>query len=93
MSISCPICLTLSGDYNIKIKDMNFSIYKCSNCGLEYTNPIPSNKDLEKFYSDYSDIRANKDIVKINAINNLNKLYSLGISSNSYILDFGSGGG
>jgi SAM-dependent methyltransferase len=93
MLISCPICLTLSGDYNIKIKDMNFSIYKCSSCGLEYTNPIPSNKDLENFYRDYSDIRANEDIVKINAINNLNKLYSLGISSDSYILDFGSGGG
>ena len=47
MSISCPICLTLSGDYNIKIKDMNFSIYKCSNCGLEYTNPLTNKKKFE----------------------------------------------
>lgn len=93
MPIICPICSTLSGNYNIKLKNTKFSIYKCSNCGLEYTNPIPSDKELEYFYGNYLDIRANKNIVIKNAENNLKHLYDLGISTESRILDFGCGEG
>ncbi len=93
MLIVCPICSTPAGSYNIELKNIKFSIFKCSNCGLEYTNPIPSDTELKYFYSNYSDIRANKDIVIRNAKNNLTKLYNLGLSSKSNILDFGSGAG
>jgi SAM-dependent methyltransferase len=93
MLIFCPVCSNPSGNYNVELENTIFSIYKCSNCGLEYTNPMPSDEDLNHFYNKYSDIRANGEIVIRNAKNNLNKLYDLGISSKSYILDFGSGNG
>ena len=76
MLIVCPICSTPAGSYNIELKNMKFYIFKCSNCGLEYTNPIPSDMELKYFYSNYSDIRANKDIVIRNAKNKFIKYQS-----------------
>jgi len=91
MKIVCPVCSFTAGEY--KVKKENFSIYKCSNCGLEYTNPIPTDDELKSFYSRYSDIRADSTIVKLNAKNNLNRLLKYGLDKNSLVLDFGSGNG
>ncbi len=87
----CPICKQISGKYCINID--TYSIYKCSNCGLEYTYPIPTKQELFSFYSNYSDIRADEKIVKRNASLNLKKLEKLGLNKQSKILDFGCGRG
>lgn len=91
MKIACPVCSCDAGKYSINIDD--FSIYKCSNCGLEHTYPIPMNKELIDFYSRYEDIRADSAIVKLNVQNNLEKLSKYGLNKNSLILDFGCGKG
>jgi 2-polyprenyl-3-methyl-5-hydroxy-6-metoxy-1,4-benzoquinol methylase len=91
METICPICSCKSGNY--KVKANQFSIYKCFQCGLEYTNPIPTNTELEFFYSTYRDIRADSAIVKINGQNNLKKLLKYGLKDDSLILDFGCGKG
>lgn len=91
MKIVCPVCTSEAGSYNIKANE--FSIYKCTNCGLEYTYPIPTDEELNDFYSTYQDIRADSIIVRKNAKNNLDKLLNYGFDENSLILDFGCGKG
>lgn len=87
--VICPVCLTINGRYFLPVN--NFKIYKCSNCGLEYTFPVPSLDELKLFYSNYNDIRADSDVVKMNAQRNLQLLRSFGYEENRYILDFGTG--
>jgi len=87
----CLVCFCSSGAYYIPIK--NFRIYKCPNCGLEYTDPTPTLKELEEFYSKYTDVRAAPDVVRLNSLRNLNILKSFGYEDGKYILDFGTGGG
>lgn len=91
MSILCPVCKNEAGDYNIPAQ--TYCIYKCSNCGLEYTHPIPTDSQLKTFYDNYFDIRADTTIVNLNASNNLKKLEDYGITKESKILDFGCGKG
>jgi len=90
-NVYCPTCKQLAGNYCIKLN--TYSIYKCSNCGLEYTYPIPTNGQLISFYSNYTDIRAHEKIVKLNAASNLKVLEKLGLNMQSKILDFGCGEG
>lgn len=87
----CIICAAPSGEYSIKLD--NYSIYKCNNCGLEYTWPIPSEDTIRKFYSQYSDIRASQDIVSMNAKRNFEKISNYFGCKNISILDFGCGNG
>lgn len=87
----CPACLTQPGKYFLSIKD--FKIFKCSECGLEYTNPVPTSSQLKKFYATYNDIRAPADVILINAINNLKLLSTYGYSKDKSMLDFGTGDG
>jgi len=89
--ILCPICQYKAGNYSINVS--TYSIYKCANCGLEYTDPLPTNHELFSFYSNYSDVRANKEIVKLNASKNLQLLEKFGLNTKSRILDFGCGTG
>jgi SAM-dependent methyltransferase len=55
--------------------------------------PIPSRRDLEYFYHNYSDIRAADDVVKLNAERNISVLKGQGYSSECPTLDFGTGDG
>jgi len=87
--ISCPVCSTPCGVYSIPIKE--FKIYKCANCGLEHTYPIPSLAQLKDFYSTYNDIRAAPDVVKLNGERNLKLLGNYGYRNSKTLLDFGTG--
>ena len=87
--LSCPVCAAPCGKYFITIKE--FKIYKCSNCGLEHTYPIPSLLQLKAFYSTYTDIRAASDVVMLNAKRNLQLLGKFGYEESKFLLDFGTG--
>lgn len=87
----CPVCESGAGAYSIPAG--NYQIVKCSNCGLEYTTPNPSDEELKQFYGDYVDIRANSEIVALNAQRNFELLKKYGFNEGSRILDFGCGNG
>ena len=95
MISSCPVCQKIPGQYGrVALSgDQHFLIMKCPDCGLEFTDPMPSEIDLNKFYSDYIDIRANKRIVELNSEINLLFLKNLGYEGGDQVLDFGSGSG
>lgn len=90
-TIVCPVCSISPGKYSLDIG--SFQISKCQNCGLEFTSPNPTNDELFKFYSDYNDIRAHNEIVRINAGRNLELLRSFGFNNESRLLDYGCGNG
>lgn len=92
MGPSCYVCNSPSGKYSQQINN-GFSIIKCYNCGLEYTHPVPSNEILTAFYSQYNDIRAEPEIVRLNSKKNLRELSKFGWSPESRLLDFGTGEG
>ena len=87
----CLVCNKKNGNYFLPISE--FKIFKCSNCGLEYTNPIPTDLDLKNFYHGYNDIRASKNVVIENAKRNLLALKSYGYNHDKTLLDFGTGEG
>jgi len=89
--VPCPVCGSRPGEYSVAAGD--YQIAKCPNCGLEYTLPIPDCEALKQFYNDYTDIRANPEIVAINARRNLETLREYGFCGSSDILDFGCGNG
>lgn len=88
-SIFCPVCSSSGGGYGTSVG--LFKIYKCSCCGLEYTYPMPTDKELEEFYCSYSDVRASSEVVKINAQRLIDFIKNYGYKKDSYILDFGAG--
>jgi 2-polyprenyl-3-methyl-5-hydroxy-6-metoxy-1,4-benzoquinol methylase len=87
----CVVCSAPSGKYSINVG--LYRIYKCGNCGLEYTWPIPSDDEIRDFYKGYYDVRAAHEIVSINAKRNLEKINSYFPEGNISILDFGCGDG
>lgn len=95
MNIKCQVCDTEAGGYYRKSHtNDDFDIFKCSNCGLEYTVPTPSDLDLINFYKDYNDIRANTNVVNKNGLRNLDLIRKyVNISQNTLFLDFGCGNG
>lgn len=95
MGVKCVLCEETAGKYSRKShSSVKFDIYKCSNCGLEYTTPMPTDKELLDFYSKYNDIRGNTDIVQKNAIRNIDLICKYtNIDDKSLILDFGCGNG
>lgn len=58
VAIKCAICSSNKLKFILKAKDPDgisskyYSLYKCSNCAVASVNPIPSNKELEKFYNE-----------------------------------------
>lgn len=88
----CYVCGTNTGNYHRQLNE-RYSIIKCTNCGLEYTNPTPTEEELRLFYSDYEDIRANPRIIELNAKEHLKTLSKYGLTNTSKMLDFGTGSG
>jgi transcription elongation factor Elf1 len=88
---SCPICLVSAGAYSLAVGE--FKIFKCQCCGLEYSYPQPTTKQLIDFYSTFTDVRATSKVVQLNAQRKLCLLEDLGFKGNGSILDFGTGHG
>jgi SAM-dependent methyltransferase len=89
---NCYVCGNPAGRYHRHL-DNNYTIIKCQECGLEYTDPIPSEPVLELFYEKYKDIRADRKIVELNAHEHLKLLKKYGWTQGSKTLDFGAGTG
>lgn len=88
----CYVCSTPAGAYRQYLNSA-YQIAKCSRCGLEYTDPIPTKETLLHFYTNYSDMRAAWIIVEKNAQDHLMMLKKYGWHSKSNTLDFGAGPG
>ncbi|MCX6290874.1 MAG: class I SAM-dependent methyltransferase [Bacteroidetes bacterium] len=106
--LNCPICGRLTQEPYLKTSDLsiskeNFQIVKCSDCGLLFTNPRPSKKDISKYYDSIDYIsHSNTKIGVFNRIYHLirkisikNKIKLIAKYSNGdqTILDIGSGTG
>lgn len=89
---TCYVCNYPANDYSQRVGD-GYSIIKCARCGLEYTDPIPDADTIFAFYQNYSDIRADEEILRLNSLENLKTLSQYGWTSESATLDFGSGKG
>lgn len=51
-----------------------YDIWKCESCGLEYVYPMPTEQELNNFYSNYTDIQAG-DVVLKKMLCETSKLY------------------
>ncbi len=89
--IRCIVCHHEA--FFIKKTNNNYSIYKCTNCLMEFCNPMPTETQFSFFYSDYSDPRASDVIIETNAKRNINLLSEFGLTKDSRLLDYGSGKG
>lgn len=85
----CPVCNTVGGNYFVPANE--YKILKCSLCGLEYTDPTPSDGELKAFYSAYSDFKAPSDVVQLNTQKNIELLKRFGYSAQHLMLDYGTG--
>ncbi len=89
---ACPVCERAPGAYRRKL-DENYSVCKCPDCGLEYVDPMPGEKELRDFYSDYLDVRAQREVVEKNSRLHLELLERYGWNKAQPTLDFGCGQG
>jgi hypothetical protein len=89
--IKCIICN--SKTFLVKNVDLKYTILKCDICKVEFVNPMPSKKDLDSFYSNYSDLRASdNNVLEKNSKRIYNKIkLKYGLTKSSNLLDFGSG--
>jgi len=92
LKVSCYVCGNPAGRYCQRTKN-NYTIIKCEECGLEYTDPIPPESTLKLFYANYKDIRADRKVVELNAEEHLKMLRKYGWTQNSKMFDFGAGSG
>ena len=87
----CYVCGSPAGRYRRRVND-DFVVIKCTECGLEYTNPLPTELELTGFYTHYHDIRADRKIVELNAREHLKMLgMRYGWTCECSMLDFGCG--
>lgn len=52
---NCPICSSNEFDLSLRVKDYStsqeeFTICKCNNCGFLFTNPIPNEEEIGRYY-------------------------------------------
>lgn len=90
--IKCRICLT--GKQALKYKFNDYNLYQCANCGFEYIENPPTNKEILAYYSekDYEDpVFAEKRITddSIRSLNIIDRCYS----GKKEIFDVGCGRG
>ncbi len=90
--VTCPVCRQSS--YLARPAVKGFNIYKCSACRLEFTWPMPDDTLLARFYANYNDIRAEEEVLLLNARTNIEYLrLKYDLQAESQLLDFGSGKG
>lgn len=89
-SVVCPACSDTSKKGKITSKH-SYDIFRCNYCGLEFVHPMPSLEQMDHFYRDYSNFRAEITVVKRNARRNIERLKKFGLNSDSRLLDFGCG--
>ena len=91
---NCPVCgcnCAWCGGAVIR-KIAKYTIVKCAYCGLEYTSPLPTEKELQAFYSNYVDFRSADDVLAKNALGLALVLRSkFGLESTDLLLDYGCG--
>ncbi|MCP4708537.1 MAG: class I SAM-dependent methyltransferase [Planctomycetes bacterium] len=88
------ICLVCGAAvYMIKKGQDGYEILKCSGCRLEYCDPMPTVEQLNAFYADYVDVRAEREVVEVNARRNIEYLRGFGLNGRLRLLDYGSGQG
>jgi len=80
---ACPICLSAQSSLVITTKDFSvsgesFSIVACSECGFQYTNPIPEESVIGKYYKSESYVsHSSSKKGLINRIYHMVRWYSL----------------
>lgn len=67
------------------------NIWQCLDCGLQFVWPMPSEAELDCFYSRYEDPRAAAAVVKANAEAHIGYLEHFGFERAARVLDFGCG--
>ncbi len=88
MSKGCLVC----GLQSFPVKKVGgCAILKCSGCGLEFADPMPSPAALRHFYSGYRDFHAPNRVVTANASKNVKLLAKHGLTRGSRLLDYGCG--
>lgn len=88
----CPVCTSQGNGFkSVSAFGGNWHIHKCSRCRLEYTDPMPSAQVLQAFYASYEDVRAGLEVSRRNALRNAERLARLGLTTDSRLLDYGSG--
>lgn len=89
-SMVCPACSYTAEKGKITSK-LSYDIFRCNNCGLEFVHPMPSPEQMDRFYRDYFNFRAEITVVEKNALRNIDHLKKFGLTSKSRLLDFGCG--
>lgn len=86
--VDCIVCKNKAN--SIYVLNSKVEIFRCSNCNLEFANPMPTDKELNDYYSnyDYSTLTRIRDA---NIKKNIEFLKSYGLTKNNSLLDFGSG--
>ena len=97
----CNLCGSSHCNKQLSLQD-KYSVMKCSNCGLSFLDPIPSQEELEKIYSKdyyfstdsnqtgYSDYKKDMDLIVLTAIRRYRMIMSKIKNSNDIkLLDVG----
>ncbi len=93
MDTTCPICAGRGFSIN---RVESFYIFKCDECQLEFTDPMPTEHELSDYYKEYTYYTeyekslVNETIAR-NARRNIEYLRNFGLSKKSTLLDFGCG--
>jgi hypothetical protein len=88
----CPVCSATGSAFKQAIGfGGDYAIHSCSSCRLEYVYPMPTEKVLADFYATYHDVRAGDAVLLLNAQRNFQRLQTLGLTTQSQLLDYGSG--
>lgn len=71
-TVKCNLCessdfklITKQTDLIYKISKNYFNIVECNNCGLNYTNPRPTQEEIINFYDKNYQFHENENIIKV----------------------------
>ncbi len=90
---SCYLCSERNALFLYRKGD--YSILECSNCNFLYVYPIPSKRQLNKFYKtfDYQNEKTAEPIIRKDAIKSLKKIEKHSRRGKNSLLDIGCGRG